>query len=243
MRQASLKLLPSKKNRIKISILIALQIKNLDCPYYVLYSELNNNLFAYFDVKLNMTTEIRWGIRADETTNLPYISMLSSLKFNDKTGIFEGKKDYAPGRIDLLPLIEQHEQNTRNKSVLSDGYYIRLGYINPNPPNIEANTSDSDHQTAKAILVRRLNDEDRRFLISLNQAFNQPNWQANKDNLIAAVGKSKDNELVKLIISTNDKRIESLPFELTSFIKETLGGMRPLSLGFEPPTGGYLDLS
>jgi hypothetical protein len=218
---------------MKTSILIALQIKNLDCPYYVLYSELNNNLFAYFDAKLNMTTEIRWGIRADGNTSLPYISMLSSLKFNDKSGLFEGKKDYAPGRIDLLPLIQRHEQNTQDKSVLSDGYYIRLGYINPNPPNIEA----------KAILVRRLNDEDKRFLTSLNQAFNQPNWQANKDNLIAAVGKSKDNELVKLIISTNDKRIESLPFELTSFIKETLGGMRTLSLGFEPPAGGYLDLS
>ncbi len=48
---------------------------------------------------------------------------------------------------------------------------------------------------------------------------------------------ANDNEFISILISTNDRRIEYLPFEETTFIRELVGS-RPFGIQFTP--GRYL---
>jgi hypothetical protein len=143
------------------------------------------------------------------------------------------------GEFDFAEVIKRRE-----RILTSDNYHMvsrrgnflgltRTINASNNPPT-ETPFNQEVYDRAVMSLQRDFSD----YNDCLNQTLNHN--QSVRDNLKFFIGEhAKDNEFISMLVSTNDRRIESLPFEETSFIEQIVSS-RPFGVEFKP--GRYLTL-
>jgi hypothetical protein len=206
-----------------------------------------SNLLAHFGAKFNMPLIVTTKINFEGSSlphrdeNLTYTTSFIPVKRDVTTNKVDIEPSCEGGTINLGSLIISYED-----IIASDSYQIVKTYkgqffdirshtVKPHPPQ----TPTEKEYKAAILQVRGRFESLRR---SLNTALYQESCSLFNSQLVNICHKYTNNdELVKLIISSNDRRIELLPFEETDFIKTAIN--RPVSVSFRLPQKGYLELS
>lgn len=146
------------------------------------------------------------------------------------------------GQLDfknVLKLTKNIEDSNNYSIVTEAGKFLQIvptPNANNNPPTQSAIT-----QEVYKLAVEDLRRDFCDLTDCLNETLNHNSLESCIANLqIFIRDYANENEFINILISTNDRRIEYLPFEETSFIKKLVGS-RPFGVQFKSET--YLQVA
>ena len=151
---------------------------------------------------------------------------LTTVKIDDRTGAIIGQPHFrGNGTLSIQPLIGLNQQVVEKfKTVTCEHKY--LGGIQI-PDNFISNVNFIDEL--------RSDIQDLQHL--LNRTFEQASWSVIREAILQSLYGIPLDELVRLVILTDDRRLQALSVENTSFITDRLVGedrLRLVSVVFDP---------
>jgi hypothetical protein len=178
----------------------------------------------------------------NQADNLLYITRLTTIT----KGVTNAS--YPEGRLNLLPSIREKQSiatsirdSNINSEFLGDNGFNLPHNPQYTPSETNSNPTSQIDSNDRATLIRTLASKDEGVASLLNEAFREDSWREFREKLISCIASAGGDESIRMVISTNDFRVESLPFRFTEFITRELGlGNRHISIKFAPPTEGYL---
>jgi hypothetical protein len=174
--------------------------------------------------------------------DLLYVTTLTTIT---KSGT---KAGYPAGQLNLLPSIREKEKITTiiKDSNINSEFLGHNGFnlaLNPqyNPSDQNSNPKILIDSQTRATLISELESRDNSLILLLNETFWADTWRQFREALMTSVSSAGRDEPIRILISSNDFRVESLPFRSTKFISQEMGlGSRLFSIRFVPPEDGYL---
>ena len=159
------------------------------------------------------------------STNLDSLSAtLTIATIDDLTGTITNSPHItAHGTLDLTSSIALNHQIIKKfqAATYQDLYYGGIEL----PETMVTNVSD---------LIDELQVEIQSLKNLLDRTLAAESWSKIREGLLQSLNGIAAQEPLRLVIITDDPRIQALPIESTSFIREKLGSCRPISVSFVP---------
>ena len=159
------------------------------------------------------------------STNLDSLSAtLTIATIDDLTGtITNSPHTTSHGTLDLTSSIALNNQIIKKfqAATYQDLYYGGIEL----PKTIVSNVSDP---------IDELQTEIQSLKDLLDRTLAAESWSKIREGLLQSLNGIAPQEPLRLVIVTDDPRIQALPIESTSFIREKLGSRRPISVSFVP---------
>ena len=159
------------------------------------------------------------------STNLDSLSAtLTIATIDDLTGtITNSPHTTSHGTLDLTSSIALNNQIIKKfqAATYQDLYYGGIEL----PKTIVSNVSDP---------IDELQTEIQSLKDLLDRTLAAESWSKIREGLLQSLNGIAAQEPLRLVIITDDPRIQALPIESTSFIREKLGSRRPISVSFVP---------
>ena len=159
------------------------------------------------------------------STNLDSLSAtLTIATIDDLTGTITNSPHItAHGTLDLTSSIALNNQIIKKfqAATYQDLYYGGIEL----PKTIVSNVSDP---------IDELQTEIQSLKDLLDRTLAAESWSKIREGLLQSLNGIAPQEPLRLVIVTDDPRIQALPIESTSFIREKLGSRRPISVSFVP---------
>lgn len=153
------------------------------------------------------------------------------IRIDDNTGHSHfSEKHPTEATIDLGSLLAvNNEIDERYRVLTHDNLFFT-------DEDSEIEVGDSPNLQRDSVAIRTQLRSDLRTTSSLlNNAWNQESWQTSRELLIRLMEMAQPTELIRLVISTNDPRIESIFFQEIESIRQTSTRiLRNISVKFVP---------
>jgi hypothetical protein len=152
-------------------------------------------------------------------------------RIDDNTGeSYSSETHPTEASIDLRSLLAVNNEIDERYKVLT---YDNLFFTDE---DLEIEVGNSPNPERDSVAIRTQLRSDLQTTSSLlNQAWNQESWQTSRELLIRLMEMAQPTELIRLVISTNDPRIESIFFQEIESIRQTSTRiLRNISVKFVP---------